>query len=275
MYNRLQNNKVFQAALARSRANHERLRHAQSPSNAAASSSSEVARIGASPLPIQRTKRPQVSQESSVPQSNTPISRLQNISTPQSRPLASAPSASSPSLAHDLSPGEGIAKRQRIHEIATTESPAQLVAKAQVTPSTQMRPSDMHTRLPHAHPASPPARPSVAGPAACTASHSSPPTPTRHVPRAATASTLFSKSTMPLHQPPVKIVQTYANRNFFQSKPSAFFRSSYASSLPPLNEPTPICTMASSQRLFSFQVSAGFQNDGNTCYLRYCSCACA
>jgi hypothetical protein len=39
------------------------------------------------------------------------------------------------------------------------------------------------------------------------------------------------------------------------------------------NEPTPFCSAPSNQQTWPHAISAGFHNDGNTCYLRcYCSC---
>jgi hypothetical protein len=274
MHSRLQNNKVFQAALKQNAANNERLRLAQLPSKTAASPSLGFSRIEADPTSIQRTNAPQVSSESLAPQSNAPTSRQQYIATPQSRPASSATFALSPSVTHDPSPGDRIAKRQRTQEAATHSPP--LDRKRQQTPSTQMRPSDVHLqRVDHPHtpcqyPASPLALQPVSRPSFSAAlPNRSPPTPERIVSRTAIASSLFYKSPVLHQQPPVQIIQTYASQNFSHSKPLPSSRSSHTSSFPPLNEPTPVCTVSSGQRAFPFQVSAGFQNDGNTCYLRY------
>jgi hypothetical protein len=75
----------------------------------------------------------------------------------------------------------------------------------------------------------------------------------------------------PHFQPSVHSTQTCASRGLVALEPSPFYSKgkSYTASRPPPNEPTHMCSASSVQRGFPFVVSAGFQNDGNTCYLRY------
>lgn len=197
-------------------------------------------------------------------------------------PWALATFASNP-VTRDPSPGDPVAKRQRTHlnspsrEYSASDSPV-TDCKPQSTPSTHMQPSGLqlhraeHPCLPCPHPAPPLNCELVSRTAASTPLQSlSPPTPVRNVPRGPTASTLLHKSSAPHFQPSVHSTQTCASRGLVALEPSPVYSKgkSHTSSLPPPNEPTPMCSASSVQRGFPFVVSAGFQNDGNTCYLRY------
>ena len=283
---RLFQNKTFQAALARNRRDQElreqdeRSRLASSPSSAAAPPRPVTTPLAAGSALIQRRNTPQLTKESSVAAPDALAARPQHSAN--SRPLPLATFASNP-VTRDPSPGDPVAKRQRTHfnspsrEYSASDSPV-TDCKPQSTPSTHMRPSGSqlhraeHPCSPYPHPATPLNRESVSKTAASTPLQNlSPPTPVRNVPRAPTASTWLHKSPSPHFQPPVHSTQTYASRGLVALKLSPFYsmKNSHTSSLPPPNEPTPMCSASSVQRGFPFVVSAGFQNDGNTCYLRY------
>ena len=284
---RLFQNKTFQAALARNRRDQElreqdeRSRLASSPSSAAAPPRPVTTPLAAGSASIQRRNTPQLTKESSVAAPDALAARPQHSAN--SRPLPLATFASNPVTRHP-SPGDPVAKRQRTHlnspsrEYSASDSPV-TDCKPQSTPSTHMRPSGSqlhraeHPCSPYPHPATPLNRESVSRTAASTPLQNlSPPTPVRNVPRAPTASTWLHKSPAPHFQSPVHSTQTYASRGLVALKLSPPFysmKNSHTSSLPPPNEPTPMCSASSVQRGFPFVVSAGFQNDGNTCYLRY------
>lgn len=290
-------NKVFQAALARNNLQAERHRLAKSPGHAAPPSA-EIKKSPAGPALAQQSKVLPSSAEARVVQSAAPELRPQKRAVPGTPPPATATVSSE---SRDKLSGDSIGKRQRIDSLS---SPSEQGAerkrredsdrgtpvtdrdtpvtdrKPLPTPSTQMR-----TPYLHAQRGDDPGfcRPLLASPlstvsasrhnTSATTQNQSPPTPIRNTPRAGNAAHVPYKSPMPQQQSlqsPFNRTQASSLSSFFNTRPAALSFSSHKKpSSPPPNEPTPLCPAPSNQQASAHQISAGFHNDGNTCYLRY------
>ena len=207
------------------------------------------------------------------------------------------PLATFSSLAHSTASSDSAAKRPRMEQMSPhQERLAERVPtfgserntpvtdrKTQSTPSTQSRPSNLplkqvqdpsYNRPVHASPHS--SESSLRQNISSAVQTRSPPTPPRYTPRLPTsASSVRSLNMMHQHSP---LNHRSSLQEWVATSTSASL-SVYGSSSsqrtpgPPPNEPTPFCSAPSNQQAWPHAVSAGFHNDGNTCYLR-CHCSC-
>jgi hypothetical protein len=283
-------NKVFQAALAKNQQLAEKNRPIKSPGHAAPYSA-DIKKSSAGPAVAQQSKVLSSSAEARVALLAAPEPRPQNCAAPGTPPSATATFSS---VVHDKSSGDSIGKRQRIDSISSpSEQGAERKRREDSdrdTPVTDRKPlatfsTQIRTPYLHAQRVEDPAcrRPSLASPLSSasasrqnvttTTQNQSPPTPIRNTTRAATAAHLPLKSPVPqrLSLQSTSIGTHASSFPPFNIKPAA---SSYSSdkkpsppSPPPPSEPTPLCPAPS--KVWAHQISAGFHNDGNTCYLRY------
>jgi hypothetical protein len=283
-------NKVFQAALAKNNLQAERHRLAKSPGHAAPPSA-EIKKSPAGPALAQQSKVLPSSAEARAVQSAAPELRPQKRAVPGTPPPATATVSSE---SRDKLSGDSFGKRQRIDSLS---SPSEQGAERKCredsdrdTPVTDRKPlptpsNQMRTPYLHAQRGDDPGfcRPTLASPlssvsasrhnASATTQNQSPPTPIRNTPRAGNAAHVPRKSPMLQQQSlqsPFNRTQASSLSSFSNIRPAALSFSSYKNpSSPPPNEPTPLCPAPGNQQALAHQISAGFHNDGNTCYLRY------
>ena len=304
--NRMQRNKVFQAALAKKRDREDREnRSYQLPADAPSSPIVATKRGASSHSLTQRTQTPPASSEARVVESAPPLHRPLNR-TPA---MPHTPLATFSSLAHSTASSDSAAKRPRMEQMSPhQERLAERVPtfgserntpatdrKTQSTPSTQSRPSNLplkqvqdpsYNRPVHASPHS---ESSLRQNISSAVQTHSPPTPPRYTPRLPTsASSVRSLNMMHQHSPlnhrsslhqHSPLNRRSSLQEWIATSASASLSvygssSSQITSGPPPNEPTPFCSAPSNQQTWPHATSSGFHNDGNTCYLR-CHCSCS
>lgn len=279
---KLHRNKTFQAALAR-HVNRSKQLPVDAPSSPVVATKSGAA----SHSLIQRTQTPPASSQARVVESAAQLPRPLNQATPA---MPHPPLATFSSSAHFTTSNEPAAKRpcielmsspqeRRRERMHTVDLERNTPATDCKTPSTQMRPSNLplqsvqdpsYRSSLHASPR--PSQSSLRQNMSSAVQTHSPPTPPRHLSRVSTlASSVRSSPIQYQHSPPNR--RSSVLEWMVTPRPASLsVYGSSKSSGPPPNEPTPLYPALSNQQTRAHAISAGFHNDGNTCYLRcYCN----